>query len=101
MARATYTEIATVILEKQTGWKKKDKFIVIPPEQADMALTVYPPTSYNQDYGIDVYLSDNTAELWLDGYCIRKLNSIQDATKVAEIIIEELEKSERLFNEQQ
>lgn len=86
MARATYEEIAEAVVRKEL------KFIVVPPFEEDMALTVYPPSTYLTDYGIDVFLKDNTAEFWLDGYKLRKLNSIQDATAVADAIIEELEK---------
>lgn len=86
MARATYNDIALAVVNKG------QKFIVVPPVDEDTALTVYPPSTYLTDYGIDVFLKANTAELWLDGYKVRKLNSIQDATAVADAIIEELEK---------
>lgn len=101
MARATYMEIATVIVTNNDALTKADKFIVCLPSSDEECLTVYPPTSYKQDYGIDIYLSDNTAEIWQDGYKIRKLNSIQDATVVADAIIEEIKKTERIFKEEQ
>jgi hypothetical protein len=101
MTRATYTDIASAIFAKQDGLKRDQKFIVVPPVEEDMALTVYPPTSYLQDYGIDVFLMGNTAELWQDGYKLRKLNSIQDATVVAEAILEAIENTERIFREEQ
>lgn len=101
MARATYEEIASAVVAKNEGLTRNNKFIVVPPFEKDMALTVYPPKSYLQDYGIDVFLKENTAELWQDGYKLRKLNSIQDASKVADAIIEEIEKTEKVFREEQ
>lgn len=91
MARATYTEIATIIVTKNDGLIKNKKFIVCPPSEPDEALTVYPPTSYHDDHGVDVFLKGNTAEFWIDGYKSRKLDSIQDANAVAEAVIAELE----------
>lgn len=91
MARATYSEIATVIVTKNDGLPKEKKFIVCPPAGPDEALTVYPPSSYYDDHGVDLFLSENTAELWIDGYKARKLHSIQDAHTVAAAIIIELD----------
>lgn len=87
MARATYSEIAHVIVSKNEGLKKSEKFIVCPPSEPDEALTVYPPTSYHDDHGVDVFLKDNTAEMFMDTFKVRKLNSIQDAEDVAASII--------------
>lgn len=101
MARATYMDIATVIVTNNEGLPRNKKFIVCPPSNGEECLTVYPPTSYKQDYGIDVFLKDNTAELWQDGYKLSKLNSIQDASKVAAAIIAEIEKTEKVFLEEQ
>lgn len=103
MTRATYEDIALVIVTRNEELTRNKKFIVCPPSglEPDEALTVYPPRSFNTEYGIDVYLDGNTAELWLDGYRIRKLNSIQDANKVADVIIEEIEKTEKLYLENQ
>lgn len=86
MARATYTEIASAI------FAKGKKFIVVPPRDEDEGMTVYPPRTYLTDYGVDVLLIGNTAEMWLDGYRVRKLKSIQNAELVADAIIAELEK---------
>jgi hypothetical protein len=91
MTRATYTEIGFVIVTKNDGLTKDKKFIVCPPSGPDEALTVYPPTSYYDDHGVDVFLAGNTAEFWIDGYKVLKLNSIQDVDAVAESIITILE----------
>lgn len=103
MTRATYEDIALIIVTGNEGKPRNKKFIVCPPSglEPDEALTVYPPRAYSTDFGIDVYLEGNTAELWQDGYKIRKLNSIQDANKVAAVIIEEIEKTEKLYLENQ
>lgn len=103
MARATYEENALIIVNGNEGKTRNEKFIVVPPSpsEPDMALTVYPPIGYRHDLGIDVFLKDNTAELWQDGYRLRKLNSIQDAAKVAAVIIEEIEKTEKIYLEEQ
>lgn len=87
MARATYSEIAHVIVAKNEGLPKNKKFIVCPPSEPDEALTIYPPTSYYDDYGVDVFLKDNTAEMFIDGEKMGRLNSIQDADAVAASII--------------
>jgi hypothetical protein len=103
MARATYEDLALIIVTGNEGKPRNKKYIVCPPSasEPDMALTVYPPTSYRHDLGIDVYFDGNTAELWQDGYKLRKLNSIQDADAVAKVIIEEIEKTEKIFLEEQ
>lgn len=92
MARATYSEIGMNIVTKNEGLPRDKKFIVCPPSEPDEALTVYPPVSYYDDHGVDVFLSENTAEFWIDGFKVRKLNSIQDVDTVAEAITAELEK---------
>lgn len=103
MARATYEDLALIIVTSNEGKPRNKKYIVCPPSatEPDEALTVYPPTSYRHDLGIDIYLDGNTAELWQDGYKIRKLKSIQDANAVANAIIEEIEKTEKIFLEEQ
>lgn len=89
MTRATYHEIASIIVAKNEGLSKDKKFIVCPPSatEPDEALTVYPPTSYYDDHGVDIFLKGNTAELFVDGYKVKKLDSIQDASVVASAII--------------
>lgn len=101
MTRATYADLALIIVTGNEGKPRNKKYIVCPSSADDEAMTVYPPTSYRHDLGIDVYLEGNTAELWQDGYKIRKLNSIQDADAVAKVIIEEIEKTEKIFLEEQ
>lgn len=91
MPRATYYEIAEVIVTRNDGLTKDKKFIVCPPSGPDEALTVYPPRSYHDDHGVDVFLSENKAEFWIDGYKSRTLHSIQDAHTVAAAVIIELE----------
>lgn len=86
MARATYTEIAEAVEAKG------QKFIVVLPRDDEEGMTVYPPKTYLTDYGVDVLLMDNTANLWMDGYRIGKVKSIQNAELVADAIIAELEK---------
>lgn len=85
MARATYDEIAELIK------KEYPKFIVCPPVEDDMALTVYPPESYYDDHGVDVFLSGNTAEFWIDGFKARKITGTSNASVLATSIISELE----------
>jgi hypothetical protein len=87
MTRATYSEIAHAIVSKNEGLKRDEKFFVAPPSEPDEALTVYPPKSYYDDHGVDVFLVDNTAEMFIDGHKVLKLKSIQDADAVAASII--------------
>jgi hypothetical protein len=91
MARATYSEIGMNIVTKNEGLPKDKKFIVCPPGEPDEAMTVYPPTSYHDDHGVDVFLKGNTAEMFIDGYKVLKLDSIQDVDVVAGEIIKVLE----------
>lgn len=94
MTRATYSEIASIIVAKNEGLPKDKKFIVCPPSEQDEALTVYPPTSYYDDQGVDIFLTGNTAELFVDGYKVKRLDSIQDAAAVASSIISVLEEEQ-------
>lgn len=91
MTRATYFEIGLAIVTKNEGLPKDKKFTVCPPGEPDEAMTVYPPKSYYDDYGVDVFIKDNTAEMFIDGYKMKRLNSIQDADAVAASIIEVLD----------
>lgn len=84
MARATYSEIGMSIVTKNEGLPKDKKFIVCPPGEPDEALTVYPPSSYYDDHGVDVFLEGNKAEMFIDGYKVFKLNSIQDVDAIVD-----------------
>jgi hypothetical protein len=94
MTRATYHDIASIIITQNEGLPKDKKFIVCPPSEPDEALTVYPPTSYYDDHGVDIFLKGNTAELFVDGYKVKKLDSIQDAAAVATSIIDVLDEEQ-------
>lgn len=91
MARATYEDIAVVLKEEFP------KFIVCMPEADDECLSVYPPRSFHRDLGIDVWLSGNTAELWMEDIKVNKLKSIQDAAAVARAITKELQDDEDAY----
>lgn len=90
MARATYSEIAHSIVSKNEGLARDKKFIVAPPSEPDEALTVYPPSSYYDDHGVDVFLEGNKAEMFIDGYKVFKLNSIQNVEAIVDGIFKVL-----------
>lgn len=86
MTRATYTDIAQAVFAKDR------KFIVVPPRDGDEGMTVYPPSTFLTDYGVDILLKDNTAKLWIDGFLVKTIRSIQDAEVIANAAIAELDK---------
>lgn len=86
MTRATYTDIAHAVFAKER------KFLVCPPREGEDGMTVYPPTTFLTDYGVDIILKDNTAKLWMDGFLVKTIRSIQDADVIATAAIAELDR---------
>lgn len=77
------------------------KLIVInrDDDDDDTALTVYPPKSYHNDYGLDVFISGAGIEMYMDGFRMHRMKLNVEAGDVAahiKQIMEEVEAESQL-----
>lgn len=80
--------------------EKYPLYTVIGPIDEDDFLTVYPPRSFSQDFGVDVYLESKSVEFWMDGYRIFKIWSVHSVQLIVDTIIAELDRTEAEFRKE-